>query len=277
MIEQLKGIIALDIDGTITKSAKILDEEIERFLISLSKNWQVLFLTGRTFSFAFPLFAKWTHNFFLGCQNGAQLFEMPSKKSLIKHYINVSYLSDLEKIMKEQKVGLLIEMGQDGHDVCYYNPDDFSLEEKKYLHFRMSISGAVWTPVASFSDLNISHFAAGKFFASFAKSRQIHERISFLNSTVTRDPFRKEYCVTLINHPKATKGNVLKEFASRQERLPIIAAGDDDNDVEMLQCADIKIVMQEGPEKIKEMADIVAPSFHEQGIVKALSAAIKLV
>ncbi|MBI5274275.1 MAG: HAD hydrolase family protein, partial [Chlamydiales bacterium] len=48
----MKGIIALDIDGTIANKDHLIPKDVELFLHKLAKEgWILAFLTGRTFSF----------------------------------------------------------------------------------------------------------------------------------------------------------------------------------------------------------------------------------
>lgn len=276
-----KGIIALDIDGTITVQKHQLEESVNTFLNSLiAQGWIVAFVTGRTFSFAKPILARLQGEFFFGVQNGAALYEMPSGKLVVKHSIERKYLRLLDDLFFTYSSGLLVESGRENGDVCYYRREDFSPSELEYIDYRISISPEKWQTLSSFDDLEslkIKDFAVGKFFADEKQSEAISNRVEEAGFKVTtiRDPFRPNYFITHINHPLASKGSCLNPLLKKCPNLPLIAAGDDTNDIEMIKRGNIKIVMHNAPKSLHTFADIVAPPASEEGIIPALKEAIK--
>jgi len=58
---------------------------------------------------------------------------------------------------------------------------------------------------------------------------------------------------------------------------PLIVGGDDHNDRASLECADIKVVMENAPASLKSMADIIAPLSIHHGIIHGLNEAFKRV
>jgi len=96
-----------------------------------------------------------------------------------------------------------------------------------------------------------------------------------LNVIVIRDPFNPGNYLAFVNDGQASKGHILEEFRRMHPpELPAIAAGDDFNDVEMLEKSTYKIVMQNAPEKMHALADLIAQPAHNHGIIDALKEAI---
>jgi len=269
-MKPFKGTIALDIDGTLTTHPDRLEPPVHHFLEKLvDEGWQLAFITGRTFSFAKQLFAHFQVPYLLVVQNGAASYQMPEKRCLEKRMIPASSLD----LLQEEGVGLLVESGQENGDTCYYLKDAFKGEELVYLEFRKSISPERFQPLASFSEFPHAFFAAGKFFAESEKAHKIAERLqkeALFRVVVIRDPFRKGFFIAHINAHKASKGEIVKGL-----RRPLIVAGDDYNDSEMLKEADVKIVMGNAPADMHALADIVAPPAAQNGIIKALEEATK--
>jgi hydroxymethylpyrimidine pyrophosphatase-like HAD family hydrolase len=54
----------------------------------------------------------------------------------------------------------------------------------------------------------------------------------------------------------------------------VVAGGDDENDLSLLQAADVKIAMPHAPEILRKIADFMAPPVEEQGIIHALKIVI---
>ena len=118
----------------------------------------------------------------------------------------------------------------------------------------------------------------GKFFAPESLALALADKIRKkfpLSVLVIRYPFRPGFHLAHVNGLQTSKGVILQDFISMHaEGLPIIAAGDDYNDVEMLEKGTVKIVMANGPAQLQLLADIVAPPVQNQGIIQGLKEAI---
>lgn len=276
---RFKGIIALDIDGTITLAKHALEQQVQGYLTRLiAEGWRLIFITGRTFSFGYPILAGLEGNYFFAPQNGAALYRMPSEELLYKQYIPTTLLEQLDPLFREQGIGLLVEAGRENGDICYYKPEDFAPDLLEYLTFRAKISLGAWQPVTSFQTLPFREFAVAKYFAPEAQAHAMAAQLSrtaLLNVIVIRDPFRPGFHLAHMNVPGASKGEILTHFIEMHPKgLPVIAAGDDYNDVEMLKNSSVKIIMRNAPAQMHQLADIIAPPADEQGIIPGLEQGI---
>lgn len=274
-----KGVIALDIDGTLTANTHELEPEVVNALSDLAKEgWVFIFLTGRPFHWGFQTLQALPFSYALAVQNGALLIEMPSQKILIRKYLTTSILPLMEAIAQEQKTDFVIYSGLENEDRCYYRPDRLPSSILPYVLQRTAYLGEKWEAVETFSQLPVSRFSSIKFFASEKQALILSEKIENqlgLHAPPNRDPFNPDYFVIQATHADATKGYLLKEFIQLLEvKGPIIAAGDDQNDRSMLQVAHVKIVMANAPADLLSMADIIAPPASQQGIVKGLAEAV---
>jgi hydroxymethylpyrimidine pyrophosphatase-like HAD family hydrolase len=275
----MKGIIALDIDGTVTANAHALDSDVIDTLSSLAtKGWIFIFLTGRPFQWTLHTLESLPFPYALAVQNGALLLEMPSKKILSRTYLMTTILSPMETICLEKKTDFVIYSGLENEDWCYYRPTLLPSSVLSYVLQRTAYLGEKWQSLSTFSQLPISLFPSLKLFAqeeqALMLSQSIEENLG-LHAPPNRDPFNPDYFVIQATHAHATKGHVLKEFIQLIGASgPIIAAGDDYNDHSMLEVADVKIVMANAPTKLLQIADIVAPPASEKGIIRGLAAAI---
>ncbi|MBS0623201.1 MAG: HAD family phosphatase [Verrucomicrobia bacterium] len=276
---KFRGIIALDIDGTITAERYTLSPVVTDFFNQLIKEqWGLIFISGRTFAFARPVLSSLMGSYYFAVQNGAALYHMPNVQQIKKHYLPGQALKELVPIFKEHGVGLLVEMGQEREDVCYYKPSDFSDEELVYVHKRRDLSYSAWVAVEDFAQLQITEFAVGKFFASKEKAEYlakcIMDRLPY-PTIVIQDPCRPGCYLAHINATGASKGHILEKFRVMQgSKIPVIAAGDDYNDMGMLQVSDVKIVMANAPKSMHAMADILAKPAQQHGIIDALKQVI---
>ena len=274
------GIIALDIDGTVTVQpnplAPCVIDALNRYV---EKGWKIIFITGRSFQWGEATLRVLPFRYSLAIQNGAALVEMPEKTILKRKYLNQNILSKMDAISKQFQTGYAIYSGMENEDVCYYLPTSFPPALLSYGLRRATHLGEKWLPIETFDDLSISHFTSVKFFTNekfpFKLSQAISEQTK-LHAPLNRDPFHPDYFVIQATHPEATKGNILKDFIQINAISgPIIAAGDDYNDWSMLQEADIKIIMSTAPQDLLAIADVISPPADEYGIVQGLENAMQ--
>lgn len=265
----MKGIIALDIDGTIAIDSQPPEKEIVNFLCEREKEgWQIIFITGRSLDWAKRILSEMQFPHTLSIQNGALTVEMPGGKIVKQLFIDPSLIERADEISKIEGVSYVFYTG-DFQDTILWNPEKFDEFWCNYLEERSLLYKENW----QVSTHNPDKFTALKWIGE----REIIERISQkvnqdlgLHCTAIKDPFNQEKAVAQATHPDATKGEVLKLFREGKKGV-VIAAGDDHNDRPLLQAADIKIAMLEAPPSLIELADIVA----EEGIIKGLEEAIK--
>lgn len=278
----LKGTIALDIDGTLTTSHRELNSEVKKLLEEVMRSgWQCIFLTGRTFAFAWQVLSSLEGNFYFSVQNGASLYQMPAEKKMLTHYLSHSSLALFENYFSSKGQGFVIESGRENKDICYYKTLGFSKEDLEYLEYRKTITPENWEEVSTYSTLPLTGYPVAKFYVKEGINHKIAEEITHLTQGQSRtivisDPFRPGYYIVMATHPLATKGDMI-DYILKQNliRRPLIAAGDDFNDVGMLKCADVKIVMGNAPQEMHSLASILARPVQEDGIIPALKEALE--
>ncbi len=274
-----KGIIALDIDGTLTAEDQALDSSVIQALQALSSDWRFIFITGRPFQWGFRTLQSLPFSYALAVQNGALLVEMPQKEIILRRYLTQEILPLMESICQKQTTDFVVYSGLENEDQCYYRPQHFSEEILAYVLRRTAYLKEKWQSIPSFAQLPVSTFSSLKCFATedqaYQLSRCIEDELG-LHAPPNRDPFDPRYFVIQATHAKATKGDVLTEFAQLNDlKGPIIAAGDDYNDRTMLEKATVKIVMANAPLEILKLADVVAPPASQQGLIQGLAEALK--
>jgi len=274
--------IALDIDGTITAKKHKLEQNVSNFLNQLAENqWQLLFLTGRTFAFTRGILSTIEAGFYLAVQNGAAIYEMPNSKLFSKNYISISHLAKIEEIVHLENLGLFLDSGSEAGDKVFYKPKEHTPLERSYIDYRISFSPEKWVPVDDFSELPLQEFALAKLFAHKEQAFAIHYKLeqqmgNTINSIVLRDPFREQGYIVHINAKDASKSSALLKIKKKLNRGGVvIAAGDDLNDESMLLASDVKIVMEGAPQQLQSIADIIAPAATKEGIIEGITGAIE--
>ncbi len=276
----MKGIIALDIDGTLTAEHNSTPVEVVVFLGELaSQGWQLIFITGRTFQWGFKALKNLPFPYHLAVNNGALLLEMPARNIVNRKYLAPPQIAGLEPLCKREGTDFVLYGGYECGDLCYYRPQKFAPELLHYLQKRTEELGEKWQAVDTFEEVPLQEFAAAKCFArgpaAVRLSCAIEEGLG-LHAPSIRDPYDSNYYVVQATHSHVSKGETVTDFKQLMGANVVIAAGDDNNDRSMLAHATIRIVMETAPAEMKASATIIAPPAKELGIIQGLKKAIEL-
>jgi Cof subfamily protein (haloacid dehalogenase superfamily) len=278
---KMKGIIALDIDGTITHEHHAISKEVVKFLEELaSDGWNLIFVTGRPFKWGYEVLQNLHCPYYFSVQNGAITLKMPERKVMAKKYLDKSIFPQMIEAVQNEPSDFVIYTGFENHDRCFYRPEHFSKELLNYLNERVRQLDELWIPLDSFDHFDIPEFASIKAFGTLESANRIANHIKTslnLHIPLIRDPFSDVYYVAQATHSRVNKGFAVQDYRQQFSHQPIvIAAGDDNNDRSMLEVADIRVVMATAPEDIRKMAHVLAPPASENGIIPGLTEAIKM-
>ncbi|MFI5344462.1 MAG: HAD hydrolase family protein, partial [Chlamydiales bacterium] len=185
----------------------------------------------------------------------------------------------LDSICRKHATDFVVYSGYENDDLCYYRTSYFSPDMFDYLMQRKKFLVEKWIELSSFHHLPVQVFTSLKCFAKGQQAEFLSleiEDILGLHSPPIQDPFDAEYSIIQATHPSASKGSVLQEVVKAASfKGPVIAAGDDNNDVGMLEAAHIKIAMADAPPRLLAIADIIAPPASENGLIEGLSKALE--
>lgn len=274
-----RGWLALDIDGTLTDQTHIVPIEVVDYLKELHvKGWEIFIITGRTLSFASLALKLFDFSFYLAVQNGADVLYTPNRELIIRHYLNPNIIPALEVLCSECAEDFLIYAGWEKGDFCYYRPHLFSQKIQAHVNMMKQLSLEPWQAVESFSFADHLRFPLIKCLGTKNEMTLVYEGLKndkHVSITLIRDPLAEGVYLNLITHSEATKGNALKNVIKQTGKAgKVIAAGDDLNDISMLERADVKIVMHSAPLEMHDLADIIAKPSYQYGIIEALQKAL---
>ncbi len=113
----MNGIIALDIDGTVTTDHDLIPGEVVNFLDDLTdQGWNLIFITGRSYPRTLPML-RLKNSFYLAVHNGARCFEVPSGKEIFNNFLQGDVLPLLEEACEDEPCGIVV-YGPQRDDRC---------------------------------------------------------------------------------------------------------------------------------------------------------------
>lgn len=269
----MKGILALDIDGTLTLNREPVKASILRFLESLHlSGWELFFITGRTRYLGERAITGLRCPHTLAAYNGALVLEKPADQVLAQRFLQRSLLNAIGDLSGRHATDVVVYGGSTESEVCYYRPTRWSTGALSYLTRRTVDFGETLVPVKDFDEVPKVEVPSIKCFGEHEAletvSRSIESELG-LHAPVIRDPYAWEYSVLQATSSGVSKGGALQAVLENRQ-AKVVAVGDDYNDLSMFEVADISIAMETAPDAVRAKADRIAPSAEKDGIIEAL-------
>lgn len=267
----MKGIIGLDIDGTIAfEDGKIPSETLSFLKEAAAKGWFICFITGRSYMMSASLFKKFDFPHHFAFQNGSLLVEMPSGHLIYDEAMEKEHITALEDAYQGLEGHFLLFAGVEDSYRCYCRPHRFSYLSANCIN-KLN------------DDLNcnaVETFPDKKFLSATCIGKKkvleiVSERLAATNKFELS--FVKDKVVGLgkyligVTKRGVDKGFTLRRlFDLRRRKGVLIAAGNDNNDLALLRAADIKIAIEGSPKSLLNIADYVVPAPDRLGVVTML-------
>ncbi len=258
--------IALDLDGTLNNDQKIITQRTRDALLSVQRQGVIVVLaSGRPAPGlkreSDALMLK-QYNGLLSSYNGGKVVEAATNKVLYEKSLPNETAVRLLKYIEAFPVTPMVDDGKD-----YYAVDKEAFMvgyESRLNNLGIKVVGNVADEV-DFNPVKVLIAAPNDVLISVAEQimEPFNEELSFVQST----PFFLEATVKGIN-----KASSLEAICELKNIKPeeVIAFGDEQNDIKMLQFAGLGVAMGNASEKLKAVADEVTLSNNEDGIAHTL-------
>ncbi|MDJ1171669.1 Cof-type HAD-IIB family hydrolase [Roseofilum sp. BLCC_M154] len=263
-------LLVLDIDGTIAGSSnQVRQPVIEAIAQVQDRGILVTVATGRMFCSALRFYEAIGGSLPLICYNGA-LIQDPKTNEVHQHFpVPIPLASQILDVLEQSPYRNKITIHFYIDDCLYVG--DMGEDTRKYLE-RTS------APVKVVANLReLLSVEPTKILALSENLDLIDELAADLCVTFTQDQlhFTKSTPTFFeITHPQANKGLAVQYLAETLLGLKaenVMAIGDNFNDLEMLKYAGIGIAMGNAPVAVQKIANWIAPSIEEDGVVTALT------
>ncbi len=263
-----KKIVALDIDGTLLDGGGELTPRTAAAVRALKdRGIKVVLATGRRFIFCQDLIKELEIDLPVISHNGALINSTRGEKVLFSQPLENSSLSEVLRIMGKLELDFYLQ-SRDQIFFCREPQIEWGikhLQENRQLARRFEPENV---PALPFHRLTC--LGSVEQVTDFVDSSGMIDNGS---CRIIRFPVNdgKMEIMELL-HPRASKGRALQFLAEKWgvEREEIMAAGDEVNDLEMLEWAGLGVCMGNGVPQLKEVSDLVCGSNEEEGLAEFL-------
>ncbi len=256
-------LVALDLDGTIVNDKLEISSKTLKLLGHLIQNTavRVVIATGRMYASALPFARQVGVVEPLITYQGAMIREFQGLQNILYHKpIAVPLAKQVLEVLQNNQF----------HANVYINDTLFTNHHNPHSTYYARMAGV--TPVFSDSLLDAITEAPTKIMA--IDDHRIDEMLHLLNQHF---PEKLSYCRSRTNFCEvidaaASKWNALSHLAEQWGIHPdeIMAIGDQENDISMIQHAGIGVAMGNAPEHVKKVANLITETIHEDGAARAI-------
>lgn len=265
-------LIIIDLDGTLLLSFMEYDQETMNYLKKLhADNHLIMIATGRPFRSSYFIYEMLGLKTPIINYNGALVSNPHDYKFIGTDLrINREELFDILDYAKDYLINVFSEIHDDIY-VLDYNPS---------IHPYLHIDGGVLHEGRLQDNLPDDPNGAILFIKEeFVEPLALYVKEKYSNTLYSRYwGENEEFHIVEIYNKNVNKGEGLKQtmeyYNIPKER--VIAIGDGHNDIEMFNCAGIKVAMANAHPELLPHANIITTSNKEQGVLKFLKNYFKL-
>lgn len=272
MMHKTKGIIALDLDGTLLDSSKQLSSaNLEALNKAAQAGWEIVPTTGRFYNGMPEFIRRLPFVNYAITINGAEVEDLAAKKIIYKAEMPWQQAVEIMKWLDDYPViydCYMLSSGwmSEGHKQRI-NDTVRSEHSRDMLHrLRQSVPELKAYLMQKEHDVQKIQFFVKDVNERPVMIKKLYD--AFENIAISMAlPQNVE-----INHTHANKGEALLALADYLgvNHSKTIAFGDGTNDIPMIRDAAISIVMSNASEEVKKEADWIAPSNDEDGVAEGI-------
>lgn len=286
----MKGLISIDLDGTLLNSyGEISKEDKEELQRQIKKGQEVVLTSGRTISAMDNFAEEIGANNYLISGNGTVIYDIKKNQTIYEKYLSKEKVMEIIQICEENSMYYnvytdrsIITKNLNFNTLFYYSENlKKPLEKRTNIEQILNITEYIENNIEEpFLKITVCDKDESIFHRIIQTLKQIEDidvlDIEHMSRKIIRinDEEKKlEYYYTEITNKNVNKWNAILYLAEKLQipQEKIITIGDNVNDITMLENAGIGIAMGNSSPRVKEVADYITDDNNNSGVAKALA------
>ncbi|WP_111937475.1 Cof-type HAD-IIB family hydrolase [Clostridium paraputrificum] len=259
-------LIALDMDGTLLKGDNTISQETKKAInLAKEKGIKIVITTGRPIQGVMNYLEELdliNDDEYVITYNGSSVYNTKTLEPIIRNGITGKDFKDIYKLSKS--------LGVEFHgfiDECCIAPKENKYTETETLHNNIDVK-----IIDIENDINDNDFIIK------AMILDEKEKLDEAVKNIPKEYFEKYNALRTVSfifefmNKDCSKSNALKALCKHLDISPneVIAFGDGDNDIDMLQFAELGVAMGNSSHYVKSKADYITLSNEEDGIADVI-------
>ena len=267
-------VIALDLDGTLLNSQKqVLPESIAAIAKAKAAGYHVLIVTGRHHSAIHPIYQALALTDPAICCNGTYSYDYQRQRVINSDPLPAKDTAlVIEALRRAQIQGLLYA----GDAMYYEHPTPHVIRTQAWAKNYPPALRPVFRQVDDLNTVITSGEPLWKFALAHDDLPQLHrfaEEVETLAEVVCEWSWKDQIDIAKRGN---SKGKRLAEWVASQQlsMQQVVAFGDNNNDLSMLEMAGIGVAMQEAKQEIKDRCQVVIGSNEQPSIAEFIESTL---
>lgn len=254
--------LALDLDGTLTNSRKVITEGTKTVLKKYQEcGGTVILASGRPAYGILPLAETLElHKYggYILAFNGGQIINCKNRQVVWQKVMPSEVIADLYKLAADNQVTMVT---YENENIITENPDDPYVLKEMAINSMSAKRVDSFVKYVTFPVAKCLMTGDGEYLAGVEKRAKetFRDRLSIFRS----EPFFLEIMPEGIDKAESLERLLTRLGAYREQ---MAACGDGFNDMTMIEYAGLGIAMENGQDCVKKAADFIAPSNDKDGV-----------
>ncbi|MGO3731782.1 MAG: Cof-type HAD-IIB family hydrolase [Vagococcus sp.] len=261
-------LIAIDLDGTLlTDDKHITDRNKEVLQQAKDQGVKVVLCTGRPLVAIKPYLDRLELNDkgdYSITFNGGEIQKNDTGEELISYSLSLEAVKEVAELMRKLELPLDVI----SEDTCIHL--NTAPKDRESIYDTLN-------PLLTFESCEVESLDDTRIYNKMVVGidpEYLDEKIkgipdsyySLFNIMKSRD------CLLEIIHPDVSKANAIRILANQLDikQSEVMALGDEENDISMIEYAGMGVVMENGNEAVKKLAQFVTKSNQEDGVAYAV-------
>ncbi|MFC1649958.1 Cof-type HAD-IIB family hydrolase [Candidatus Latescibacterota bacterium] len=275
-MKKAAGLLAVDVDGTLITDHGVITDDVYNALEKAHElDWEIIIASGRTFPAAKTIVGKLPFIKYAIMSNGACIIDMQNFSIIHAEKLSEEIVKEVIGIARDcGAVPALYDMSIENQNIFYDSLEGVCEYFEYYIN----------TDPRCVRVDNVENHADNIMQISTVADKEIiismRDALSEIDATVMVLPYETprlggksdDYWFIQIVDKKAKKNLALRRMI---ELLDIpggkyVAVGDNYNDCDMIEDADIGVAMGNAPDDVKELANVVVSSNNHSGLAQVV-------
>lgn len=261
-----------DLDGTLLLPGGRLSNRSKHCLNNLIKNGaNITISSARTPGTLIYILDGLNIKLPVACMNGSVIYDLKNRKFLKVHELSIKTTNIVRNLFKELNLNVFIHCPSSNGSLNIYHTNLTNPAEIDFFNKRKNLT------LKNYIESNISNNDRPVFLAALNRKEVLQpiflklKNVKDIKCCLYRDVYNENVYFLEIYNKTASKKYALHWLKSYCKAQKTIAFGDNDNDIPMLEAADISYAVSNGTDACKSVCDFVIGSNKSDSVARTIA------
>lgn len=282
-------LMAIDLDGTLLNSyGEVSLKTREALLKAKEQGTEVVLASGRPISSTESLALELGVDNYLISGNGAAVYDIKKQEIIYDRFLSKEQVLKIAKICEENSFFYNVYTEDEviasslNYNILFYHKENVKKIEEKRTHINVVQNIAEYIKISGkekFLKITVCDESQFIFNSIMKKLKEINGIDVLETEYMSRKKIKSgtedvdiQYYYTEITNENVNKWSAIEFLLNKLQidRSEVIAIGDNMNDIEMIENANLGVVMGNSNPKMKEIANAIVADNNSEGVLEAI-------